>query len=403
MKYFFAIPTLLLLVPFATLNSAETKAPEKPRSQFLPDQIWPDDHGTQINAHGGGVMFHEGVYYWFGQHMIAGKAGNSAHVGVHCYSSTDLYNWKDEGVALKVSDDPESEITKGCVLERPKVIYNRATKKFVMWFHLELKSMGYRAARSGVALADQAVGPYTFLRSLRPDAGTWPINATDKQKAGLKDAEKLKGTSFSGGPNPDSPKVNLLARDFEGGQMARDMNLFADDDGTAYHVFASEENATLHISQLSDDYQSHAGKWVRVFEDRWNEAPAICKRAGRYWMITSGCTGWSPNAARSAVADSIWGPWKELGNPCIGVNPHNKLGPELTFGGQSTCILPVNGSPGAFIALFDIWRPDDAITGGHVWLPMTFEMDRFTVTWRDEWDMSVFGQTASPPQPRLRP
>ena len=373
-------------------------SPQKPRTRFFPDQTWPDNHGTHINAHGGGVMFHEGTYYWFGEHKIAGKAGNTAQVGVHCYSSTDLYNWTDAGIALAVSEDPASDITKGCILERPKVIYNAVTKKFLMWFHLEPKSLGYSAARSGVAVADKPAGPYTFLRSLRPDAGNWPINATEEQKAGLKDAGKLMGRSFRGSPNPDTRQFNLLARDFYGGQMARDMNLFVDDDGKAYHVFASEENATLHISRLSDDYQSHAGQWVRVFEHRWNEAPAICKHAGRYWMITSDCTGWSPNAARAAVADSIWGPWKELGNPCIGVNPHNKLGPELTFGGQSTSILPVNGKPGAFIAQFDIWRPDDPITGGYVWLPMTFEKDRFTITWRDAWDLSGFEprQNATP-------
>lgn len=382
-----------LSVPLAALHAAPA-----PRTQFLPDQPWPDNHGVHINAHGGGVLFHAGTYFWFGQHMVAGTAGNAAHVGVHVYSSTDLFNWKDEGIALKVSEDPESDIAKGCILERPKVIFNAATGKFVMWFHLELKSMGYKAARSGVAVADRPAGPYTFLRSLRPDAGTWPVNATDEQRAGLEAAKKLIGTSFDGSPNADTPKHNILARDFAGGQMARDMNLFVDDDGKAYHVFASEENSTLHISQLSDDYQSHAGKWVRLFEHRWHEAPAICKNGGRYWMMTSGCTGWKPNAARSAVADSIWGPWKELGNPCIGVNPRNGLGPEKTFGGQSTFILPVQGRPGAFIALLDIWRPDDAITGGHVWLPVAFEKDRFTITWRDAWDMSVF----DPPAPMKR-
>lgn len=172
--------------------------------------------------------------------------------------------------------------------------------------------------------------------------------------------------------------------------MARDMNLFVDDDGRAYHVFASEENSTLHISLLSDDYQSHAGKYLRLFEHRWHEAPALFKHNSRYWLITSDCTGWKPNAARSAMADSIWGPWKELGNPCSGVNPQNTLGPELTFGGQSTCVFPVHGLPGAFVAMFDVWCPDDAITGGYVWLPVTFERDRLTITWRDRWDLSVF-------------
>lgn len=107
------------------------------RSSFRPGEIWPDDKGVHINAHGGGVLLHDGVYYWFGEHKTAGRAGNQAHVGVHCYSSMDLYNWKDEGVAFKVSKDPESPVTDGCILERPKVIYNAATGKFVMWFHLE--------------------------------------------------------------------------------------------------------------------------------------------------------------------------------------------------------------------------------------------------------------------------
>ncbi len=389
--------TTLLLVPLATLYSAEPKAPLKPRAQFLQDHPWPDDQGVHVNAHGGGVMFHKGVYYWFGEHYSDRRIPNNVQPrsGVHCYSSTDLYNWKDEGVVLPRSNDPASEIADGCVLERPKVIYNAATRKFVMWFHLELKGTGYKSARSGLAVADKPTGPYIFLRSVRPDAGTWPINVTEEQKAGLEDAKKLIATSFSGGPNPETPRHNILARDYAGGQMARDMNLFVDDDGKAYHIFASEENSTLHISQLSDDYQSHAGKWVRVLEHRWNEAPAICKYDGRYWMITSGCTGWEPNAARSAVADSIWGPWKELGNPCSGVNPKNNLGPERTFGGQSTCILPVHGRPGAFIAMFDIWRPKDHVTGGYVWLPMTFEKDRFTITWRDSWDLSVFGQSVA--------
>src|SRR5277367_7036281 len=105
---------------------------------FTPGEIWPDDHGVHINAHGGGILFHENRYYWFGEHKIAGEIGNTAQVGVSCYSSTDLYNWKNQGIALPVSADPTSDITAGSVIDRPKVIYNNHTKKFVMWFHLEL-------------------------------------------------------------------------------------------------------------------------------------------------------------------------------------------------------------------------------------------------------------------------
>ena len=145
-------------------------------SSFRPGEIWPDDKGVHINAHGGGILFHDGTYYWFGEHKIEGGAGNVAQVGVGVYASKDLYQWKNEGIALKVSEDPASPITKGCIIERPKVLFNTKTGKFVMWFHHELAGKGYGAALSGVAVADKVTGPYTYLESFRPNAVVWPAN-----------------------------------------------------------------------------------------------------------------------------------------------------------------------------------------------------------------------------------
>jgi hypothetical protein len=358
------------------------------RTKFLPDQLWLDNNGVHLNAHGAGILFHKGIYYMYGEHKLAGETVGK--IAVHCYSSVDLYNWKDEGAALMTSDNPNSEISEGCIIERPKVIYNKKTNKFVMWFHLELKNQLRKSGRSGVAVSDKPSGPFEYLHSVRPNAGYWPINVTPEQKASLVEAQKLAGTSFIGSPHPDRAALPFMARDFAGGQMAKDMTLFVDDDGKAYHIFSSEENATLHISELSDDYLSHTGKWARVFEYLWHEAPAICKHDGRYWMLSSNCTGWNPNAARSAVANSIWGPWKDLGNPCTGATPRNHLGPQLTFGGQSTFILPVQGKPGAYIVLFDVWRPENLIASGYVWLPIRFEKNRFSISWLDTWDLSVF-------------
>lgn len=359
-------------------------------NEFTPGELWKDNNGVHINAHGGGILTHNGKYYWYGEHKIEGTAGNSAQVGVHVYSSTDLYNWTDEGIALKVSDDPQSDIAKGCILERPKVIYNAKTKKFVMWFHLELKGHGYSAARSGVAVADQPTGPFTFIRSLRPNAGSWPVNVTDDLKDPASIA-KAKGKYFGGGPNEEQKQYNVLGADFAGGQMARDMTLFVDDDGTGYHLYSAEHNATLHIAKLTPDYQHHSGEYGRFFPNRWMEAPAICKRDGKYYIIASGCTGWAPNEARSAVADSIMGPWTELGNPCVGEKAANGYGPEMTFGGQSTFILPVEGKKDAYIAMFDIWRPNNAIDGRYVWLPIEFtDEGNMEVRWHDRWDLSIF-------------
>lgn len=333
----------LLLLGAASYSSlrAEPAASPNAGKRIVPGKIWLDTTGAVINAHGGGILFHDGLYYWFGEHKIAGPGGNSAQVGVHCYSSANLVDWKDEGIALAVQD--QGEIERGGIIERPKVIYNAATGKFVMWFHLEFKGEGYKTARSGVAVADKVTGPYEYQGSFRPD---------------------------------DS--------------MARDQTLFVDDDGKAYVLYASEENRTLHISQLTDDYLKPTGNFARVFVDRYMEAPAICKRDGVYYLIASGCSGWNPNAARSAKAESILGPWTETGNPCIGVNPANNMGPEKTFGCQSTFILSVQGKKDAYIVMFDLWKPENPINGRYVWLPAEFTEEGIKVQWRNDWDLSVF-------------
>lgn len=349
-------------------------------------ELWLDNNSVHINAHGGGMLFHKDRYYWYGEHKIEGKAGNKAHVGVHVYSSDDLYNWIDEGIALKiVENDPNHHIAKGCVLERPKVIYNEKTSKFVMWFHLELKGQGYNSARSGVAVADSPNGPFTFVRSLRPNAGYWPVNVQDFQKLPIADSIKDAYCGGKGCLPVHVDSLNLLGRDFEQGQMARDMNLFVDHDGTGYHIYSSEENSTTHISQLSEDYTSYSGKYARFFANRYMEAPTIFRtQQGKYYFIGSDCTGWAPNAARSASAETIWGPWTELGNPCIGDSA------KLTFNSQSTYVLPIHGKDNAFIFMADRWNPENAIDGRYVWLPLQIVNDRPIIKWNPSWDLKVF-------------
>ena len=366
---YLCIATLAL---FSSCNSSKYES-------FTPGDIWKDDKGVHINAHGGGLLYNNGIYYWFGEHKTEGENGNVANVGVHCYSSTDLYNWKDEGIALAVMpENSGSDIEAGCILERPKVIYNKKTGKYVMWFHLEPKGQGYTGASSGVAVSDKATGPFQFIKSVRPNAGEWPMNyPQEKIEAPILMAEG----PFTGGSLPMHPdSLNLIKRDFVTGQMARDMNLFVDDDGIAYHIYSSEENSTLHIAQLTDDYLEHTGKYARFFAGRFMEAPAMFKKDGKYYLMMSGCTGWSPNAARSAVAESIWGEWKELGNPCLGIDS------DKTFYSQSTYIFPVQGK-NEFIYMGDRWNPGNAIDGRYIWLPIQFEGERFFIRWKDNWKL----------------
>ena len=117
------------------------------KKSFFPGKKWLDNNGVHINAHGGGILFYQGMYYWYGEHKIEGEIGNTAQVGIHLYTSKDLYDWKDEGIVLKVDEtNPESDIYKGSIIERPKVIFNKKTKKFVMWFHLEPINKVYKTA-----------------------------------------------------------------------------------------------------------------------------------------------------------------------------------------------------------------------------------------------------------------
>ncbi|MDR2138938.1 MAG: glycoside hydrolase family 43 protein [Tannerella sp.] len=348
---------------------------------FTPGELWPDNQGVHINAHGGGILLCDGVYYWYGEHKTEGEAGNLANVGFHCYSSRNLYQWQDEGIVLNVMPEGSgSEIEKGCIMERPKVIYNAKTGKYVMWFHFEPVGGGYAGARSGLAVSDRPAGPFTFVGTVRPNAGHWPVNYPDERKAAPVRAEGQRFTGASLPAHPDS--LNLVGRDFAEGQMARDMTLFVDDDGKAYHIYASEENSTLHVSLLSDDYQSHSGIYARLFAGRFMEAPALFKKDGRYYLIMSGCTGWAPNAGRSAVASSIWGPWEELGNPFAGADA------EFSFHSQSTFVLPVHtGAETQYIYLGDRWRPQHAIDGRYIWLPVRFEKERFVIEWKDRWQL----------------
>jgi hypothetical protein len=355
-------------------------------NSITPGSVWPDNNGVHINAHGGGILLHNETYYWFGEHKTEGEAGNVANVGVHVYSSKNLSNWKDEGIALAVLDDTSSLLVKGCIIERPKVIYNKKNKTFVMWFHHELKGQGYKAALTGLAISDKITGPYRYVKSVNPNAGVWPFNFPAEYKK-VEQEPRLQGIGLQ---KPEGQKIVregfFVRRDFEKGQMARDMTLFVDDDGTAYHIHSSENNQTLHIAELTSDYQGFTGKYTRALEGKANEAPAIFKRNGKYYLISSGTTGWKPNPARLAVADHLFGPWQELGDPCRGSDDQVKT----TFWSQSTYILPVAGKKDAFIYMGDRWTPENAIDGRYIWLPIQFENQKPILRWFESWDLSVF-------------
>lgn len=306
---------------------------------FQPGEVWLDTAGKPIQAHGGGILHHDGVYYWYGENKdgptLEGQRVDV--IGVSCYRSTDLCHWSYEGLALKaVAGDPEHDLHPSKVCERPKVLYNAKTGKFVMWMHID--QPGYQYARVGTAVSDTPKGPFTFLGSQRPNGGE-----------------------------------------------SRDMTLFQDDDGAAYLVFGTGWHTHVQIARLSDDYLSLTGEHVNILERKGppdgREAPALFKRKGKYYLITSGTTGWHQNPTEYAVADDIMGPWTTAGDPCSGANA------DTTYHSQSTFVLPVAGMEDTFIYLGDRWNPENLRDSRYVWLPIRFEGDTLRILWRDTWTL----------------
>ncbi|NSW93277.1 MAG: family 43 glycosylhydrolase [Bacteroidales bacterium] len=365
----------LCLILFSLNLSGQT------RKLIIPGEVWPDTDGNHINAHGGGILYYDGIYYWFGEARLPKGETDRTKYGVGCYSSKDLLNWKNEGLSLRVTNDTSSLLQAGCIIERPKVLYNKKTGKFIMWFHHELKGQGYRAALTGVAVSDKVTGPYQYLRSLRPNAGVWPKNFPEGYKK-----QKVVESDLKSGTEEWRKAIKeglFVRRDFKGGQMARDMTLFVDRDGTAYHIHSSEENMTLHFSELTDDYLDFTGKYYRVLPGESNEAPALFYAKGKYFMFTSGTTGWKPNPGRVSSADEITGPWTFIGNPCRGSVEENNT----TFSSQSTFVLQVPGRKNAFIFMGDRWIPSDLANSRHIWLPVEWENDTPVIKWYPEWDL----------------
>ncbi|GAA1115578.1 hypothetical protein GCM10009630_11310 [Kribbella jejuensis] len=371
---------------------------------FHPGQPWLDTSGKVIQAHGGQVVTAKDedgrrIYYWYGEDRSNGYYNSP---GVHLYSSYDLYNWKDEGLALRALSSidqfdndkyfaklykhytpAQKEIvwrdlstnnirTDGwatsSILERPKVIYNKATRKWVMWVHSDgpsspTSTSNYARAEAGVAIADSPKGPFRWIDSYRLDH----VPSDSVPWCGS-------GSSFD-----------------PAGGMARDMNLFVDDDGTAYIIYSSEENRTMYISKLNTSYtylsappdQAVQGKdFTRTLVCNQREAPAMFKSEGTYYLVTSGATGWDPNPARYATSQSILGQFTDRGVPITGA------GAATTYSSQSTNVVTVDAKQNKFLFMADRWTPSDLANSPYVWMPMSFgEGGSLTVGPDTEWSL----------------
>lgn len=348
-----------------------------PASSIRPGQPWLDTQGKRIQAHGGSVMYLDGTYYWYGENKEKTDGKNGIwHLGVRCYASTDLYNWEDKGLIIPPEpEDPNSSLHPSASMDRPHILYNQRTKKFVCW----LKIMNRDKTQTETVLtADHILGPYTKVRE-----GLRPL-----------------------------------------GMSAGDFDLAVAPDGKAYYYFERVHSETI-CADLTDDYTDVTGYYSTHFPHAGppyvREATAHFCRKGKHYLVTSGTTGYLPNPSEVAIADTWHGPYTVLGDP------HPTDPSHTSFHSQISSVFQVVGKKDLYIAVADRWCPQDmdvpydftremfeclfqgrreeipalaekygiqrpagdrerdTSIADYVWLPFRFEGDRPYLDWHDEW------------------
>lgn len=270
-------------------------------SNFRNGEPWLDTDGNVIHAHGGHMLHHDGWWYWYGENRTENNY-------VSCYRTKDFKSFEfrgniittetpTEGYRVQTDLSLSGKNADGTIhkvnLERPKVLWCERTKKFVLWCHYE-NGVDYHDARCAVASSDY------------PDHGF----------------------VYHGSFNPF-------------GDMARDCTLFMDGE-EAYFTAASRDNRDLHVWKLTKDFMSVSKLVNNLFQNESREAPAFFKKDGRYYLLTSYCTGWAPNQGKWSSSDSIDGEWE--------IN--EKFGDETTFRSQPAFVLEKDGK---FIYFADRW------------------------------------------------
>ncbi len=314
---------------------------------------WLDTDGNIINASDGGIIFHEGKYYLYGQalrplpYALGGMGGQVTDTGVSMYSSCDLITWKNEGIVLAVENDHESPLFPPLRFERPKIIYNERTKKFVLWCHFIKHpgdhSFGEGGGEAGVAVADRVTGPYKFLGTHRP---------------------------------------------IDGHGIVRDSTLYKDSDGSAYFIYDRDEDfdvetRCIHIVKLTDDYLSESGEYKRLDALYRREAPAVFKHGDYYYMMTSDLTAWEANRAKYFRSRSLLGEWEDMGEPYIGDFEGNSFFTQTTY-----AFIPEGKKTVIHIA--ERHNKENFLKCSSVWLPVDFNKDGgLSITYKEEIDLDA--------------
>ena len=270
--------------------------------------LWQDTDGNTVQAHAPGFLYRDGVWYMCGE-----DRGRAFRPDVNLYSSRDLVHWTFLGKIIE-NGVTDPELGHRRMIERAKLLYSEKTGKYVVWCHWE--SHNYGASEAACFVADSVQGPYRKVWSGRP--------------LGIK---------------------------------SRDCNVFTDDDGTAWFISTTEENQHLGLFRLSDDLLSVTDH-TQLFPGKSREAPAIVRVDGRYFMLSSACTGWRPNQCKISHSDSLTSGWTPLEN----------IGDAVAFRTQAAAVLTIKGTKQtAYLYVGDRWMDPDLPNSKIIIFPITFE------------------------------
>lgn len=348
-----------------------------------PGKVWLDTEGKRIQAHGGSMITVDRTFYWYGENKEKTTGENAVwHWGVRCYSSQDLYNWKDEGVIIPPDlEDPSSPLYPEALMDRPHILFHEKTGNYVAW----LKIMGDPASFT-VLEAKSMLGPWQIVkRAVQPH-----------------------------------------------GKQAGDFDLVKDEETKKAYLFSDNPHTCIYCADLNEEYTDVSGAYSEHFPHtappEAREAPAHFVRNGNHYLITSGTTGYFPNPSEVAIARTIHGPYRVLGNP------HEGDRSNTSFGSQISCVFKHPWKKDLYIAMADRWRPDleklageryltgqyeeeikekfRKIFGGdteyvlteedakdmrinssisdYVWLPLRFDGERVFIDWKDEWKIEDY-------------
>ncbi|KAF9458757.1 galactan 1,3-beta-galactosidase [Collybia nuda] len=295
---------------------------------IVPGATWTDTSGTVIQAHGGGFLKVGSTFYWHGED----KAHNSGLFrAVSCYTSSDLTTWTRQNDALTPISG--TTISTSNIVERPKVVFNKANSEYVMWFHSD--SSNYGSAQVGVATSKTPCGPYTFKSSFRPL-----------------------------------------------GAESRDMGLFQDAAQTTYLLYASDNNQNFKISKLDSNYYNVSSQ-TSVISASTLESPGVIKRNGVYYLFASHTSGWDPNPNKFFTASSLGGPWSAQADIAPAAT--------RTYFSQNTFDMLINSNFGIYMG--DRWRPSLLGSSRYMWFPLSWASGKPQIVQADVWSLNLSAGT----------